>query len=186
MKTTPRKRAEDHFLSQDIASSSNRRCNVCFEKGIRTPIMLSWPDKITPKRSQDLAHSIDLFPTIAAVSQIKPSLDLPGINLLDSQKRKERKRIFGASYSVYNMTPGNPNGTLQYQWCIEGDWKLLLRYNGLDTTHYKQLHVWDKEPVRLYNLKLDPHEENEVSNENMEVIERIRNEIHKWHLVQKE
>ena len=157
-----------------------------FEKGIRTPIMLSWPDKITPKSSQDLAHSIDLFPTIAAVSQIKPSLDLPGINLLDSQKRKERKRIFGASYSVYNMTPGNPDGTLQYQWCIEGDWKLLLRYNGLDTTHYKQLHVWDKEPVRLYNLKLDPHEENEVSNENMEVIERIRNEIHKWHLVQKE
>ena len=157
-----------------------------FEKGIRTPIMLSWPGKIKPKRSQDLAHSIDLFPTIAAVSQIKPSLDLPGINLLDSQKRKERKRIFGASYSVYNMTPGNPNGTLQYQWCIEGDWKLLLRYNGLDTTHYKQLHVWDKELVRLYNLKLDPHEKNEVSNENMEVIERIRNEIHKWHLVQKE
>ena len=157
-----------------------------FEKGIRTPIMLSWPDKITPKRSQDLAHSIDLFPTIAAVSQIKPSLDLPGINLLDSQKRKERKRIFGASYSVYNMTPGNPNGTLQYQWCIEGDWKLLLRYNGLDTTHYKQLHVWDKKPVRLYNLKLDPYEKNEVSNENLEMIKRIKNEIHNWHLVQKE
>ena len=157
-----------------------------FEKGIRTPIMLSWPDKITPKRSQDLAHSIDLFPTIAAVSQIKPSLDLPGINLLNSQKRKERKRIFGASYSVYNMTPGNPNGTLQYQWCIEGDWKLLLRYNGLDTTHYKQLHVWDKKPVRLYNLKLDPYEKNEVSNENLEVIKRIKNEIHNWHLVQKE
>ena len=157
-----------------------------FEKGIRTPIMLSWPGTITPKRSQDLAHSIDLFPTIAAVSQIKPSLDLPGINLLDSQKRKDRKRIFGASYSVYNMTPGNSNGTLQYQWCIEGDWKLLLRYNGLDTTHYKQLHVWDKEPVRLYNLKLDPYEKNEVSNENLEVIKRIKNEIHKWHLVKKE
>ena len=157
-----------------------------FEKGIRTPIMLSWPGTITPKRSQDLAHSIDLFPTIAAVSQIKPSLDLPGINLLDSQKRKDRKRIFGASYSVYNMTPGNSNGTLQYQWCIEGDWKLLLRYNGLDTTHYKQLHVWDKEPLRLYNLKLDPHEKNEVSNENPEVIKRIKNEIHKWHLVKKE
>ena len=157
-----------------------------FEKGIRTPIMLSWPDKITPKRSQDLAHSIDLFPTIAAVSQIKPSLDLPGINLLNSQKRKERKRIFGASYSVYNMTPGNQNATLQYQWCIEGDWKLLLRYNGLDTTHYKQLHVWDKKPVRLYNLKLDPYEKNEVSNENLEVIKRIKNEIHDWHPVQKE
>ena len=148
--------------------------------------MLSWPDKITPKRSQDLAHSIDLFPTIAAVSQIKPSLDLPGINLLNSQKRKERKRLCGASDSVYNMTPGKPNGTLQYQWCIEGDWKLLLRYNGLDTTYYKQLHVWDKKPVRLYNLKLDPYEKNEVSNENLEVIKRIKNEIHNWHLVQKE
>jgi len=40
--------------------------------------------------------------------------------------------------------------------------------------------------VRLYNLKLDPYEKNEVSNENLEVIKRIKNEIHNWHPVQKE
>ena len=157
-----------------------------FEKGIRTPIMFSWPDKITPLRSQDLAHAIDFFPTLAAVTDIKTNIDLPGINLLNEKIRKARKRIFGTSHSVYNMTPGDPDGTLQYQWCIEGNWKLLLRHNGLDTTFYKQLHIWDKKPVRLYNLKLDPHEKEEVSSENPNVTERIKKQIHQWNLVQQE
>ena len=157
-----------------------------FEKGIRTPIMFSWPHKITPLRSQDLAHAIDFFPTLASVTDIKTNIDLPGINLLNEKIRKARKRIFGTSHSVYNMTPGDPDGTLQYQWCIEGNWKLLLRHNGLDTTFYKQLHIWDKKPLRLYNLKLDPHEKEEVSSENPEVTERIKKQIHQWNLVQQE
>ena len=39
-----------------------------------------------------------------------------------------------------NINIGDPDSTLQYLWCIEGDWKLLLRYHGEDTTHYKKLH----------------------------------------------
>ena len=152
-----------------------------FEKGIRTPIMLSWPEKIPPKRTQDLAHAIDLFPTIAAAAQIKLDLDLPGINLLNKQQRTERKRIFGVCHSVYNMTPDNPDGTLQYLWCIENNWKLLLRYNGLDTTHYKQLHVWDKQPMRLYNLANDPFEKKELSSAYPNIVRRLTEEIHKWH-----
>ena len=156
-----------------------------FEKGIRTPIMLSWPGNIIPKRTQDLAHAIDLFPTLAAATKIKIDADLPGINLLDEQQRRARKRIFGVSHSVYNMTPGNPDGTLQYQWCIEEDWKLLLRYDGLDTTQYKQLHVWDKKPMRLYNLKIDPHEKNELSSKFPDVTKRISKEINEWHQVRR-
>ena len=154
-----------------------------FEKGIRTPIMLSWPEKIPPKRTQDLAHAIDLFPTIAAAAQIKLDLDLPGINLLKKQQRTERKRIFGVCHSVYNMTPDNPDGTLQYLWCIENNWKLLLRYNGLDTTHYKQLHIWDKQPMRLYNLANDPFEKKELSSAYPNIVRRLTEEIHKWHHV---
>jgi hypothetical protein len=80
------------------------------------------------------------------------------------------------------MSPGNPDGTLQYLWCVENDWKLLLRYSGLDTTRYKQLHIWDKEPTRLYNLKSDPHEKNELSAMHPEIVNRLRKGIHEWHL----
>jgi arylsulfatase A-like enzyme len=153
-----------------------------FEKGIRTPIMLSWPERIKNGRTQDLAHAIDLFPTIVAAAELKLTVKLPGINLLDRQARAKRKRVFGVCHSVYNMSPGNPDGTLQYLWCVENDWKLLLRYSGLDTTRYKQLHIWDKEPTRLYNLKSDPHEKNELSAMHPEIVNRLRKGIHEWHL----
>jgi len=80
------------------------------------------------------------------------------------------------------MSPGNPDGTLQYLWCVEDEWKLLLRYSGVDTTRYKQLHIWDKEPTRLYNLKDDPHEKNELSEMHPEIVKSLRKRIHKWHL----
>ena len=81
------------------------------------------------------------------------------------------------------MTPGNPDGTLQYLWCVGGDWKLLLRYHGKDTTQYHKLHVWDTEPVRLYNLKIDPHEQNELSSKHPKIAERLRKRIEAWHPV---
>ena len=81
------------------------------------------------------------------------------------------------------MTPGNPNITLQYLWCIEGNWKLLVRYDGKDTTRYKKVHTWDTAPVRLYNLKIDPHEKKDLAGANPDVVERLRKKIEAWHRV---
>ena len=75
--------------------------------------------------------------TIAAAAGLEAPGNLAGVNLLDEKARKARKTLFGVSNSIHNMTPGNPDDTLQYLWCVEADWKLLLRYNGKDTTNYK-------------------------------------------------
>ena len=154
-----------------------------YENGIRTPIMVSWPSKAKPERSLDFAHAIDLFPTIAAATGIEAPKGLSGVDLLDEKSRKERKAVFGVCNASHNMTPGNPDGTLQYLWCVEGDWKLLLRYRGKDTTHYHKLHVWDTKPVKLYNLKDDPHEKNELSAEHPQVVQRMTKAIQAWHPV---
>jgi arylsulfatase A-like enzyme len=154
-----------------------------YENGIRTPIMVSWPDHMKPARIPNLAHAIDLFPTIAAAAGMEAPVNLTGINLLDDKALKDRRMVFGVCNSIYNMTPGNPNGTLQYLWCIEGDWKLLLRYDGKDTTQYRNLHIWDTASVRLYNLKNDPHEKKELSVSHPERVERLRRKIEAWHLV---
>jgi len=155
-----------------------------YENGTRTPIMVSWPGKVKPEQSPDLAHAIDIFPTIAAAAGIKAPESLPGIDLLDEKARKDRKAVFGVCNATHNMTPGNPDGALQYLWCIEGDYKLLLRYHGEDTTHYHKLHVWDTLPVRLYNLKDDPHERNEISAAHPEIVQRMSKAIQAWHPVE--
>lgn len=153
-----------------------------YENGIRTPIMLSWPGRIEPKEDPNFAHSIDLFPTIAAAAGLEAPEGLPGINLLDETARNERKMVFGSVHSTQNITIGNPDDTLQYLWGIEGDWKLLVRYHGKDV---RNAHIWDTKPVRLYNLKNDLHEENELSAQHSKIVERLRAKIEAWHSVDK-
>jgi arylsulfatase A-like enzyme len=166
---------------KDFKSYALRSKGSPFENGIRTPIMVSWPAKIKPSRPKDLAHAIDIFPTIVAATGLKSPDALPGINLMDEAARKSRDTVFGQVFSIANMTPGDPNNTLQYLWCISGDWKLMVRHNGSDTTDYKTIHIWDKLPTRLYNLNDDPHEKNERSAAHPEIVEKLRQKIEAWH-----
>lgn len=154
-----------------------------YENGIRTPIMISWPDKVKPFNDDNFAHSIDLFPTFAAAAGLTAPENLPGINLLNKTARNERKTIFGTSYSSHNITIGNPDSTLQYLWCIQGDWKLLMRYQGIYTDKYKYTHNWDTAPFRLFNLAEDPHEKNDLSGIQPDIVKQLRTKIEAWHSV---
>jgi arylsulfatase A-like enzyme len=151
-----------------------------FENGIRTPIMVSWPGKVEPGRSDDLAHAIDLFPTIAAATGIKAPTKLPGINLLDKAARGGRERVFGVTHATHNMTPGDPGDTLQYLWCVERDWKLIQRFHGKDTTGYRVLHEWDNTPARLFRIRDDPREKKDLAAEEPEEVTRIKGLIETW------
>jgi arylsulfatase A-like enzyme len=165
---------------KDFKDYALRSKSSPFENGIRTPIMISWPAHIKPSRAPDLAHAVDVFPTIAAATGIEAPDGLAGINLLDESARKNRDTVYGVCHSVANMTPGDPDDSLQYRWCISGDWKLMVRHHGSDTTRYKQLHEWDKQPVRLYNLKDDPQEKNELSAAHPEIVENLRKRMDAW------
>ena len=152
-----------------------------FEMGVRTPIMISWPRRVKAGESDDLAQSIDLFPTLAKACGITPPPNLPGTNLLDKQTRATRRTIFGSMHSIHNMTVGDPDGALQYQWCIDDDFKLLIRRHGSDTTHYKNVHKWDRDPVRLYNIADDPHERRNLADDQPAIVQRLRKAIRQWH-----
>lgn len=168
--------AQNHWKQYALRSKGSP-----YENGIRTPILISWPGKITPARAPEFAHAVDFFPTIAAVAGLKTPDDLPGLNLLDPEARNRRDTVFGETHSIYNMTPGDPDDTLQYLWCVEDEWKLIVRFHGKDTTHYRNVHNWDMAPVRLYRIKDDPHEEADLAARHPEVVERLRRKISDWH-----
>ena len=154
-----------------------------YESGIRTPIMVSWPGHMKPGHLPHLAHAIDIFPTIAAAAGLKAPENLQGINLLNADARANRKAVFGVTNSIHNMTRGNPDDTLQYLWCIDGDWKLLLRYHGKDTTRYRNVHTWDTARIRLFNLKDDPHEKKDLASSHPDKAKQLKAKIEAWHLV---
>ena len=154
-----------------------------FENGIRTPIMVSWPGKVTPGHSKDLAHAIDLFPTVCSAAGIAISPGLPGINLMDSDATAERTTIFGVTNAIHNMTPATTDGDLQYLWAIDGDYKLIVRYAGENRTRYANIHNWDKVPIRLYDIVEDPHEKYNLAEKQPEIAKRILDKIEAWHPV---
>ena len=152
-----------------------------YEGGIRNPILLSWPKQITPKDSPDLAHAVDLFPTIVSAAGGKVPPELPGIDLLNEPIRKERNTIFGVNHSTHNMTLGNPDDTLQYIWCIVGKWKLIKRYQGKDiSSHYSALHQWDTSAYHLYDLEKDPNELNDLADSMPKRVEKMSAKIDQW------
>ncbi len=151
-----------------------------YENGIRTPILVSWPARLKPLQSDDLAHAIDLFPTIAAAAGLDTPEHLPGINLMNTKARKARKRVFGVTHAIHNMTLGAPDDTQQYLWCVESEWKLIQRFHGKDTTQYQRVHAWDTAPFHLYNLKSDPQEKNDLADRNPEIVKRLKRAIADW------
>lgn len=148
-----------------------------YEGGIRTPIMISLPGQIEPERITDsIASSIDLFPTLVKLCDLKAPASLPGIDLLS----QDRTTTLGASWSIHNMTPGDPMDTLQYAWFIDGDWKLLRRYDGSDTTKYRSIHEWDREQIQLFNLAKDPNETTNLATDEYRRVMIMSGEIHRF------
>ena len=84
-----------------------------YENGIRTPIMVSWPGKVKPERAPDLAHAIDIFPTIAAAAGIKAPKSLPGIDLLDVKARTtvSQAPVSAVSSTSCHSSSGQSSGT---------------------------------------------------------------------------
>ena len=151
-----------------------------YENGVRTPILVSWPQQVPPGTSQQLAHAVDIFPTVAAATGIPVPTDLPGINLMDASAVAARKAVFGVCHATHNMTVGNPDDTLQYLWCVDGPWKLIVRHHGKDTTEYHVLHDWDTAELHLFHVGRDPHEQQDVAADHPDVVARLRQAIREW------
>jgi uncharacterized sulfatase len=152
--------------SRNFAPRSKRSPN---EGGVRTPIMLRWPGKLTPRRDETtLVSSIDLAPTILAACGAEAPKDLPGVNLLSLAKGEpaQRETVFGEIFEHDVADIDKPKASLLYRWCIDGWWKLILPKDG-------------KNP-ELYDLKSDPSESTNLAAENPHVVRRLREKINRW------
>ena len=75
---------------------------------------------------------------------------------LTGNKAITRKAIFGESFAHDIADLKKPEASLLFRWVIEGNWKLLLTYDG-EVNRYKSTHPRNEKRPQLFNLNEDPH-----------------------------
>ncbi len=138
-----------------------------YEGGIRTPIILSWPGRITPVDDDtNLITSLDLAPTILRTCGIQPPTDLRGIDLLPVARGEMSgpTAIFGEIFSHDAVDLDDPAASLLFRWCIEGRWKLILP-------------VDPQVAPELYDLLADPFEQENRAAEQPDRVRQLTDRI---------
>ena len=154
-----------------------------YEGGVRTPILFSWPGVLEPGERDEPVSSIDLFPTILAAADAEISGELPGLNLLPHLKvgtKIQRTSIFGEGFAHDIADISSPEASLNYRWCIEGRWKLILTYDG-EVDRYASSHPRTEKGPQLFDLIRDPHERTSVAADHPQTVARLSQRIAGWY-----
>jgi len=164
--------------SEDKRGYAPRSKQSANEGGTRQPTMISWPGKIKPKIYEDtLVTSLDYLPTMLAAAGAEADIPkgLPGLNLMPliaEGKKLDRDAIYGESFAHDIVDLKNSEASLLYRWVIQGNWKLLLTYDG-DVGRYTSSHPRTEKRPQLYNLKKDPTEESNLAKDNPELVAKL-------------
>lgn len=150
-----------------VANNGNLRAGKTwlYEGGIRVPLIISWPKKITNGKIKEPVSSIDFYPTFVSASggEIK-NYQLDGENLIPLLKGEmdlERKEIY-FHYPAETQNWTNRMATVVRQ----GDFKLIMQYVG--------------NTYELYNLKKDPGETDNIASKEPEKVQELSILIKNW------
>jgi len=142
-----------------------------YEGGVRTPILVSWPGRVQPRRDKEhLASNVDLWPTLAARLKTPLPDGLPGINLTEPRAVAKRERIFGEQYTHNIADVDAPTLSLERRFVIEGWWKLIVPNPSSITQGRPELH----------NLKNDPWEKADLADKAAGRVSRLRKQLDVW------
>jgi uncharacterized sulfatase len=141
-----------------------------YEGGLRTPIMVRWPGTVKPKMSDALASSLDLAPTLLNAVGLKPTNEMPGINLLDEKAVASRRVLYGECFTHNFVDLNVPSSSLKWRWIIEGHTKLIL----------PNIANQPKDVEELYDLKADPKEEKNLAKQMPDRLLDLATKLDAW------
>lgn len=165
--------ADNGWVQGNGDAVSIRSKRTPYDAGIRTPIMIRWPGKVTPRASSQLASSLDIVPTLLAAIGAEAPKDLPGLNLLNDAAVRARRVLYGASFTHDLVELRNPAANVLTRWVIDGDWKLLLPTPG-------QTNEEEPQQIELYQIRADPEERNNLAAKELKRVVALRQKLDAW------
>jgi len=133
-----------------------------YEGGIKIPQLIKLPGNIEKEIVDDITVSYDLFPTILDVTGIRNENKIDGISLMPRLLEKskiDRENIYW-HFPHYHGSLWKPGSAIR-----SGNWKLIFDYESSE--------------AKLFDLKEDPSELNDISNLFNEEKERLIIELEK-------
>ena len=129
-----------------------------------TPGIVSWPGVIPEgTRFDGMMCTFDFYPTMLTAANLPLPEHLDGVDVMPWLTGKKTGDVREYIY-WYNQGSSQRNRNLQaVRW---GDWRL-----------YRTL---PEDPWRLYDLKKDPREENDVSQQFPEIVTQLEAKHHQW------
>ncbi|XP_034984367.1 arylsulfatase A [Zootoca vivipara] len=144
-------------------SSGLLKCgkSTTYEGGVREPAVAYWPGRIAPGVTHELASTLDILPTVAALAGVRlPNVTLDGYDLspvLLGSGKSPRQTMF-----YYPPAPSQQLGVFAVRY---GKYKAHFFTQGAfhsDTTPDKDCHgltpLQGHEPPLLFDLESDPAE----------------------------
>lgn len=141
----------------------------CWEGGMREPTIACWPGHIKAHSTDDVASAFyDWMPTLAAVAGIAPPAQTDGVSILPTLLHHGAQLSRGYLYSEYFFS-----GPLK-QFSANAD---VFRRKGVTNRGQQQaVRIGDfvgvrtqvkhaDDPLRLYNVMADPHEDHNLASE---------------------
>jgi len=129
-----------------------------YEGGIRVPFIARWPGRIAAGSESGHASAFwDMMPTFADVAGVEAPEGIDGISLLPT--------LLGAPQESHEALYWEYHGLWNGAQAVRlGDWK-GVRLGGHDDPDA---------PIELYDLSVDPSEENDVAGAHPDIVDRIR------------
>lgn len=141
-----------------------------YDGGLRTPIMVRWPAKVKPQKSEAPAISIDIAPTILRAIGMEPAREMTGVNLLDEGAVNARKSIQGEIFTHNSMNLEVPSASLRWRWMIEGDYKLIVPHAANE----------QDAPIELYDIRKDELETRNLAAKQPELVKAMTAKLDAW------
>jgi len=163
-----------------------------YDGGLRTPIMLRQPGRVPAGRSEALASSLDILPTVLAACGIAPPPGLAGVNLLDPRAVAARNQIFGECHTHTLVDLDDPARSLLWRWTVRDRFKLIVPATASPATagafpafegrlvDPESKARYEEGRVELYDVVHDPAETRDLAAARPELVKELRSSLDAW------
>jgi len=172
---------DNGWITNDSGAYAPKSKQSPYEGGVRTPIIVRWPDRIKAGGAlppQFVTHPVslvDLVPTVLHAVGLEPTPDMTGVNLLDLDAVTARTTIFGEDSHHNMLSFPDPSQSLEARFAIRDGWKLIL----FEDTTSELYHLYDSGS----GAPIDPFETNDLSADNPIIISNLTAAIEEWYTV---
>lgn len=155
------------------------------EGGIRQATIMFWKGKIQPgtKISQPVGH-VDLLPTLCDIAgiSIPENRTVDGISILPLLSNEQFSRKEKPLHWHFHAPRGGPQSVLRNgNWVITANWDNKFSEGRFDTLAINKIKNANLVDFKLYDIKKDAGQNNDVKENNPEIFLKLKNQLVQIH-----